>query len=217
LTVISRTNTILNVKCVNVTHIMQTEDHKLENIHISRMADQIIVAKRRERAVDGIVTGIIIDLLGFPLLLGGMALGVWVTGRALLGMEPPPLILLGLMFVLFSAVPLCLLLRAQPAFFPYECRFRKDGNGNWLVQRRLGFLASRWRTTGPFVIVCRPAYSRGDWGYGLVLKTGRSNLMLAPPGVFTPSKAAAREAAEHDSAVVARYLAAESRLEKWTA
>ena len=41
--------------------------------------------------------------------------------------------------------------------------------------------------------------------------------MLTPPGVFTPSQAAAREAAEHDSTVVARYLAAESRLEKWTA
>jgi hypothetical protein len=196
---------------------MQTDDHKLENIHIRRTADQVIVAKRRERAADGIVTGTVIDLLGFPLLLGGMALGVWVTGRALLGMEPPLLILLGLMFVLFSAVPLYLLLRTQPAFFPYECRFRTDGNGNWLVQRRLGFLASRWRTPGPFVIVSRPAYSRGDWGYDLVLKTGRSNLMLTPPGVFTPSEAAAREAAEHDSAVVARCLAAESRLEKWTA
>lgn len=71
---------------------MKTEDHKLANIRIRQTEGPVIVVKRRDHVVDGIVTGIIADLLRFPLLLGGLALGLWMMGLAILGLKPsgPP-------------------------------------------------------------------------------------------------------------------------------
>jgi hypothetical protein len=194
---------------------MNTEDQALENILIHQAGDQVVVQTRREHKIDGMVTGAIFNLLGLPLLLSGIVLGCWMIVLTIIGDAPWFMILIGLLFVTFSAAPLYMLLWSQPAFFPYECRFKRDSESKWLVQRRLGLLTSRWRVLGDFSIVARPTHSKGDWGYDLIVKTDRSKIMLTPPGVFTPSKAKAHKVADLDCKTVAACLGVESYLEQW--
>lgn len=194
---------------------MKAEAVELENIVIRRAEDRVTVAKRREHVVDGIVTGTIVDLVALPLLLAAAALGVWMIVLGIRESDSLLLVPVGLVFVVLSAAPLYLLWWSQAAFFPYECRFRRNGDGKWLVQRRLGFLGSRWRVLDTFAVVARPTSSRGAWGYDLIVKAGRSRIMVTPPGVFTASKAEARRAAERACKAVAELLGAENRLEQW--
>ncbi len=194
-----------------------SETKKLENvtIHISKPDNRITLATSTESLIEGIITGSIINILFFPLFLVGIAAGIWIIVLALVGKIPFLLIFMGVMFVMCSVAPLYMLIKSQAAFFPYQCRFKRSNEGQWYLQRRLGILNSRWQLLENFSIVAIPAYMRGDWGYGMMIKTDKRRFMLTPPGVFTESKVKARAIAEKDSQIVANYLGVDYHLEKW--
>ena len=90
-----------------------------------RSSEVIVVAKRREYVVDGIVTGIIVNALALPVLLVMLLAGLWLLVHTV---TQEPSLLPGLMAIMFVGVSILLLrlfLKAEYSFFPYECRFKK--------------------------------------------------------------------------------------------
>jgi hypothetical protein len=124
--------------------------------------------------------------------------------------------LMGMMFAGGSLLLIRLFLRAQPCFFPYECRFKKDAEGVWVVQQKLWFLSSRWRKLGhDWVIWCYPNYQRGDWGYDFGIRTGKTTLVLALSGVFTESESQAKAAALKDLAELKALFGVSGEMKRW--
>lgn len=216
---------------------MSLADSEFEAFKLSRRGDLMIIAQRKEHVVDGIVTGLIVDLLALPLLVGGLALGIWMIVSSLTSGQkghlnpalnnylPAHVVraldvafipLLGILFVVVSACVLWLFLRAQPGFFPYECQFRKDTGGTWKVRQKLWFVCSRWRAlTDGWAIWCYPVYMRGDWGHCFRVKDGRTKLLLASSGAYTESKSDAYNEALKDMATLKTLFGVSGDFRKW--
>ena len=208
-----------------------------EGFVLCRDGDDDVVAKRREYVMDGIVTGIIVDLLAFPLLSASLILGVWMLVGTLTrehafhlapqlnhfaspsvvrAAEAALPVLMGIMFAGGSVCLLPLLLRSQAGFSPYQCRFKKGVDGSWTVQRKLWFLSSPWRKLGDdWKIWCYPSYSRGDWGYLFLIKTKRARLVLAMSGAIADSKSHAKSEALKDLGALKALLGISGELKRW--
>ena len=178
---------------------MSAPGNKSEAFDLIRNGETIVIAKRKENVVDGIVTGIITDLLVVPFLAGELILGIWML---VLTVTRDHSLLLGCVGVMFAGVSVFLLrlfLKSQASFFPFECRFKKDVDGGWVVQQRLWFVPFGWRRLGhDWTIQCYPTYRRGDWGYVFFIHSGKRRLRLASSGVFTDSRKQAESEASKD-------------------
>ena len=142
---------------------------KSEAFELRHDGDLVVFKKRTEHLVDGIVSGIIVDLLAFSLLSVALILGIWILIVSLTLKRPghfaPPfnhfaspeivhaaqvalLPLMGILFVGMSVVLLRMIWFRQICFFPYQCRFKKAAGGLWAVQRKLWFLPYPWKKLG---------------------------------------------------------------------
>ncbi len=199
--------------------------------------DLIVVAKRKEGVVEGIVHGIIVDLLAFPLFGVCFLVGIWILVSTLKdphqGQVAPqfdhfasPAIVHGAAVVLqifvgimFSAGSLFLgrfLLKLQFCLFPLECRLKKGADGRWSVQQKVWFISLPWRRLSQgWLIRCRPAYLRGDWGYAFFILSGKTLLRFASSGAYTESKREAEIAAKKDLARLCDVFAVRRESIQW--
>jgi len=196
---------------------MTTAEITSEAFDIYRSSEVIVVAKRRENVVDGIVTGIIVNALALPLLLVMLLVGLWLLvvtvtqeHRLLPG-------LMGIMFVGVSILLLRLFLKSEYCCFPYKCRFKKPMDGRWFVQQRLWFVSFPWRRLAhDWSIFCRPVWSHGDWGYTFFIRSEKTVLLLASSGVFADSKSRAEAEARRDLARLCSLFGVSGELKRWT-
>jgi hypothetical protein len=217
---------------------MSALDGTSEAFDLHRDGEMVVVAKRRENVVDGIVTGIIANLMVFPLLLGALILGIWMIVATLRdrhgfhfapqfdhfaspalvrGAEVALPVLMGIMFAGGSFFLLRFFLKLQFCFFPYECRFKKAADGRWLVQQKLWFMSFPWRRLGhDWAIFCRPAYLRGEWGYALFLRRGKTVLRLASSGAYADSKSGVEAEARRDLTRLCTLFGVSGELKQWT-
>jgi hypothetical protein len=168
-------------------------DHqKLKGFEFSRNGDVIVIEKISAHVIDGIVTGIIIDLIAFPLLALCIVVGLWMLFITAAQEHSWLAVGMGLMFSIMGVGLFWLLLLVHPGLFPFQCRFQKTANGVWAVQRKLWFFSSGWRNLGEgWSIWCCPFYMRGDWGCTFFIKETKAKRLLVCSGVFTASKSAA--------------------------
>jgi hypothetical protein len=196
---------------------MTRAEIKSNAFDLYRSSEVIVVAKRRENVVDGIVTGIIANALSLPVLLLMLLVGLWllvVTVTQAHRLLPG---LMGIMFVGVSILLLRLFLKSEFCFFPYECRFKKAMDGRWFVQQRLWFVSFPWRRLGHgWSIFCRPAYSGGDWGYTFFIRNEKTVLLLASSGVFADSKSRVDAEARSDLARLCSLFGVSGELKQWT-
>jgi hypothetical protein len=199
---------------------MSALEDKSEAFDLRRNGEMVVVAKQRKNVVNGIVTGIIVDLMAFPLFSGALILGIWMIVAALTdrhGIHFAPQfdhfaspaivrgadvvfpVLMGIMFAGSAFFLLRLFLKLQANFFPFECRFKRDADVGWMVQQKLWFVASRWRRLGrDWRIWCYPIYLRGEWGYVFFIRSGKAMLRLASSGAFADTKSRAETEARKD-------------------
>ena len=195
---------------------MSTLGNKSEAFDLSRDGEMIVIAKRREHVVDGIVTGIIANLIMLPLLSVALIVGVWALVLTVTRERSLFLGLVGLIFAGGSLFLLRFFLKTQASFFPYECRLKKDAEGGWTVQQRLWFVSFRWRKLGhDWAISCYPNYSRGDWGYAFFIHSGGAMLRLASSGFFTGSKKQAEVEALKDLGALKGLFAVSGEMKRW--
>ncbi|MBA4149940.1 MAG: hypothetical protein H0X66_17650 [Verrucomicrobia bacterium] len=214
---------------------MRSAPYKSEAFDLFHRQDSILIAERKEHRTDGIVTGVIVALLAFPLLTGGLILGMWflilgVTGEGGFRLDPAlspasPLVarlieaaspfVFGLLFSGVSAGVLFVFLKAMPNMFPYECRLKSTGT-SWALQRRLWFMASTWSTLqADWRLWCCPVYMRGDWGYCFFVKSGRRVMRLASSGAYAPTKNKAHDDAAKDMATLIECFGVLGEFRKW--
>ena len=196
---------------------MTTAEITSNAFDLYRSSELIVVAKRRENVVDGIVTGIIANALSLPLLLIMLLVGLWLL---VVTVTREHALLPGLMGILFVGVSILLLrlfLKSEFSFFPYECRFKKAMDGRWFIQQRLWFVSFPWRRLGQdWSIFCRPIWSHGDWGYNLHVRSGKTVLLLASSGVFADSKSSVEAEARRDLARLCGLFGVSGELKQWT-
>jgi len=134
---------------------------------LSRKGDVIVIAKHKDGVVDGIVTGLIVDVLGLPVLLAGLFMGILMLVGVVRGEEfkinpkldhfaSPPVVhavfvifaaLLGLLFASMAVFLLWGLWQVQSAVFPYTATSR----GHITTYGRNGSITVTERTSGTVV------------------------------------------------------------------
>ena len=220
----------------SASYAMSAASYQSEALDLFRQENTVVIAERKEHRVDSIVTGIIVTLLALPLLIGGLALGIWLLILGLTGEQgfrfappfsqfaSPPVIraaeaafpfFLGLLFAGSSLAVLVVFLKVLPNMFPYECRLKASG-ATWAIQRKLWFVVSTWRILRQdWTLGCYPVYMRGDWGYCFFVRSGRSRMKLASSGAYTPSKRQAREDAARDMTALTAHFRVPGEFRKW--
>jgi hypothetical protein len=182
---------------------MNALGHKSKTFDLFRDGETIVIAGRDGQAVDSIVPGIILDLVFFPFLSVFFIMGIWMVVSVFTEQLDNVAALMGFFFAGFSALMFHLILKAQPRFFPHECRFRKDEKGEWMVERKVWFVSFRWRKLGPdWTIWCCPGYFRGDWGYTLYIHTPKTKFLLSSSGAWAASESMAKAEGLKDLAVL---------------
>jgi hypothetical protein len=195
---------------------MHQSEPKPKQFRLLREGDDIIVAKHNEYVTDGIVTGLIVDVIGFPLLLVALVVGVWLILQSVFSEHSWLMALMGIMFAGLGGGVGWVFLMVQPSVFPFQCRFRKTAQGSWTVQRKLWFMPFRWRELGEdWTVSCSPGYMRGDWGYHCFIKTKKSKLLLVSSGVFTESKSEAHRMAVHDVDLLKNLFSVPGEFKRW--
>ena len=191
--------------------------HHHQGFDLARDGDVIVVAQRGRHVVDGIVTGILLDLVGFPFLTLFFVMGLWMLFVTVAREHSVLAAVMGIVFAGGSAGLFWLLLLVQPCLFPFQCRFRRSTNGVWAVQRKLWFLSSRWRNLGAdWAIWCSPFYMRGDRGCVFFIKSGRSKRLLMNSGVFTDSKGAAQCKALRELDFLKEFFGVPGEMKRWS-
>ena len=172
---------------------MKTDYRKLKGFEFSRDGDLIVIEKVSGHVIDGIVTGIILDLIAFPFLTLFTVFGLWMLFRTATQEHSWLAVGMGLLFSVTGAGLFRLLLLVQPNMFPFQSRFQKTADGAWALQRKLWFLSARWRNLGNgWAIWCCPFYMRGDWGCTFFIKEAKAKRLLVCSGAFTGTKSAAQ-------------------------
>jgi hypothetical protein len=204
---------------------------------LHRNGEMLVIAKRNEHVVDGIVTGIITDLLAFPLFSIAFILGVWLIVGTLSGklegqwapsfdhFASPAIVraagavltvLMGIMFAGGAFFLFRFFLKSQPGLFPFECHFKRNGVGEWIVRQKLWFLVSRWRTLGrDWQIWCFPTFLRGDWGYKFFIRRGKTLLQLAAAGSYAERRNHAEADAKKDLDRLCALFGVCGELKRW--
>jgi hypothetical protein len=177
---------------------MTAPRHKSKTFRLFRDGEMIVITDRNQEGVGDIIANIIIwDLVAVPFCFLFFIAGVWMLAH--LPTEQDPIrnialpVLMALFFAGFSSLMIYLLVKAQPRLLPSESRFKQDEKGEWMFQRKVWLVSLPWKRLGPdWTIWCSPAYSRGDWGHFLHVRTSNRKLWLTWSGGWTTSESEAR-------------------------
>ena len=173
-----------------------------------------IIRSAGDNRTDGIVTGIIVSLIAFPLLIGSMLLGGWIIYLASIEDTPLVVLMMGGVF-LFGGFGLFKLFSGSlMAFFPFRWIIRKDIH-SWEIQKYVFGIKVFRGHCDSWSLQCLPSYSRGDWGFYFLLCIGVRKIRMTPPCAFKKSKNAASIVAERDSEALQSHFGVECQLLKW--
>ncbi len=176
---------------------------------------ETVIRKPSDHRVDGIVTGVIVNVLAFPLLIGAIALGLWMLYVAATEGAPIIIVVMGIGFVFGGLGLIRLFAVSQMAFFPVKWTIRRLPDGLWSLKKHIAGIRVFKRQSHSWALQCCPSYSRGDWGYYFIVNCGAKRIRFSPPAVFTDSKTDARRLAEEDAKALRAHFGIKCELIKW--
>lgn len=211
-----RTGDPLRVSPVRSPLTLATEmKYKSQAIEISGNDANMVARKPSDDKVDAAVTGVIVSILAFPLLLGAIALGLWMLFVAATEGAPAIIVAMGIGFVLMGYGLYRLFAVSLMAFVSVRWAIRKNPDGQWHLKKYVASIRVFNKVCGAWSLRCLPSYSRGDWGHFFVLECERGRVRFSPPAVFTDSKNEARRLAEQDARSIRACFGVECELDKW--
>ncbi len=172
------------------------------------------IRSNREARMDGMVTGMIISLLVFPVLVAFVVFGLWMVYESVTEGAQVVILFMGTVFALGGLGLLKLFWGAIPSLFPFCWRIRKHRDF-WELKKYVAGIKVFHRRCDRWSLRCLPSYSRGDWGHYFVLCVEGRKIRMTPPSACKGSKNAASVIAERDSAALRAHFGVECELMRW--
>jgi hypothetical protein len=117
--------------------------------------DETVIRKTNDHRIDGIVTGIIISCLVFPLLLLSIAVGMWMLTLALTEGTPWIIVIMGVIFSVGGGALLRFFSGTLMSFFPFTWKIRKQREG-WELRKYVAGIRVFRRHGASWSLQCTP-------------------------------------------------------------
>jgi len=177
-------------------------------------ARETVITKPSNHRLDGIISGIIVSALAFPLLFGAVALGLFMLYGAISGDAPMIIAGMGVVFTFGGLGLICLFASTLMNFFPVKWIIQRLDDTSWCMRKYVGGIRTFKCVCHEWSFRCLPSYQRGDWGYYFVIHCGSRKSVFSPPAVFSESKSDARRLAERDKEALLTHFGVSCEMNK---